>query len=469
MTRPTRWSRGSRGNGGTVTRRRGGVQRGVVLVPLALRAAPVSVVSLVHHGHVGGRPERRALARGAPPRVDPRDRVRARLLARLRGARRVVQRRRPVPARLSRPHSARRRRPHRDLRALHRWRLPARHLRSHGAVADQREAGRLSGYAARRRHLRDRVDAVRGADPRRHSLARRHRRDGVARRGAAGRLLGGPGVAVPALGHRAGIVLEVLQALSAVHSDRRARRGRPARRRRRARHHQQVHLVERVADLADSRVAAEAAVTAVAWRFTSAFLGPPLDRSTVLNVAARAEGHPDNVAAALLGGLTVSAGGGDGAIAVALPVPSDLHWVTLIPEITSATSEARAVLPSSVPREDAVFNVLRVALLLAALQTRRVDVLGTALDDRLHQPYRVRLFPWLPSVADAARKAGALGCVLSGAGPALLAVVAGTEGEASAVARAMEEALARAGITGAANALAVDREGAVSVKLGGPP
>jgi len=80
----------------------------------------------------------------------------------------------------------------------------------------------------------------------------------------------------------------------------------------------------------------------------------------------------------------------------------------------------------------------------------------------------VRLFPWLPSVADAARKAGALGCVLSGAGPALLAVVAGGERESSAVARAMEEALARAGIAGAAKALAVDREGAVSAKLGAP-
>jgi len=197
----------------------------------------------------------------------------------------------------------------------------------------------------------------------------------------------------------------------------------------------------------------------------NALLGSPLDRSALLTLAARAEGHPDNVAAALFGGLTVSAGGGDGAIAVALPVPNDLHWVTLIPEITSATSEARAVLPASVPREDAVFNVQRVALLLAALQSRRADVLGTALDDRLHQPYRVRLFPWLPSVADAARKAGALGCVLSGAGPALLAVVTGSEGEASAVARAMEEALARAGIAGAAQALAVDREGAVSATL----
>ena len=123
----------------------------------------------------------------------------------------------------------------------------------------------------------------------------------------------------------------------------------------------------------------------------------------------------------------------------------------------------RSVLPASVPREDAVFNVQRVALLLAALQAARFDVLGTALDDRLHQPYRVRLFPWLPAVADAARKAGALGCVLSGAGPALLAVVAGAEGET--VARAMEEALSRAGVRGAARALAVDREGAVAATL----
>jgi len=192
-------------------------------------------------------------------------------------------------------------------------------------------------------------------------------------------------------------------------------------------------------------------------------LGSPLDRSALLVLAARAEGHPDNVAAALFGGLTVSAGGTDGAIAVPLPVPGNLHWVALIPEITSATSEARAVLPASVPREDAVFNVQRVALLLAALQAARFDVLGTALADRLHQPYRVRLFPWLPAVADAARKAGALGCVLSGAGPALLAVVAGAEGET--VARAMEEALSRAGVRGAARALAVDREGAVAAML----
>ena len=117
----------------------------------------------------------------------------------------------------------------------------------------------------------------------------------------------------------------------------------------------------------------------------------------------------------------------------------------LVPTVTSATAEARAVLPDSVPRSDAVFNVQRVALLLAGLQTGRMDVLDVALDDRLHQPYRLRLFPWMPAVVDAARRAGALGCVLSGAGPSLLAAVG--DG-AEPVARAMETALRAAGIEG---------------------
>jgi homoserine kinase len=192
----------------------------------------------------------------------------------------------------------------------------------------------------------------------------------------------------------------------------------------------------------------------------NALLGGPLSRDALVALAARAEGHPDNVAAALLGGLTVSCALGDGRIAtVTLPVPGGVRWVVLVPEVTSATAEARAVLPASVPRADAVFNVQRVALLLAGLQSGRLDVLGSALDDRLHQPYRLKLFPWMPAVADAARAAGALGCVLSGAGPSLLAAVSG---EADAVARSMEGALAAAGVRGQAWAVAVDTEGAVS-------
>ena len=191
----------------------------------------------------------------------------------------------------------------------------------------------------------------------------------------------------------------------------------------------------------------------------NALCGGALSREALLALATRAEGHPDNVAAALLGGLTVSCASGDGAVtAISLTVPVRLTWIALIPETTSSTAEARAVLPAAVPRADAVFNVQRVALLLAALQSGRADALATALDDRLHQPYRLTLFPWMPAVVVAARRAGALGCVLSGAGPALLAVVAG---DGRAVAAAMEDALRMAGLAGTARALPVDLNGVV--------
>ena len=191
----------------------------------------------------------------------------------------------------------------------------------------------------------------------------------------------------------------------------------------------------------------------------NALVGAPLSRDAVLALAARAEGHPDNVAAAIFGGLTVSCATPEGVAAVALPVPADLAWVVLVPEVTSSTAEARALLPPSVPRADAVFNVQRVALLLASLQAGRPAALATALDDRLHQPYRLKLFPWMPEVAAAARAAGALGCVLSGAGPSLLAAV---HGDGLAVARAMERALESAGIAGTARTLDVDAVGATA-------
>ncbi len=191
----------------------------------------------------------------------------------------------------------------------------------------------------------------------------------------------------------------------------------------------------------------------------NALLGTPLDRSAILSLAARAEGHPDNVAAALCGGLTVSCETDNGVVAVSLPVPEAIRWVALIPELTGATAEARAVLPAGVPRADAVFNVQRVALLLASLQAKRADLLHVAMHDRLHQPYRMKLFPWMAAVVEAAREAGALGCVLSGAGPSLLAAVAE---DADTVARAMTRALAAAGVPSVARPLDVDTAGAVT-------
>lgn len=196
----------------------------------------------------------------------------------------------------------------------------------------------------------------------------------------------------------------------------------------------------------------------------NALLGGPLDEGGLLALAARAEGHPDNVAAALLGGLTVSCATADRVIGLRLPVAADLRWVVLVPGVESSTAEARAVLPSSVPRADAVFNVQRVSLLVAALGAGRADLLATAMDDRLHQPYRRRLFPWMDAVAAAARRAGALACVLSGAGPSLLAVASG---RAPAIALAMEAALGEAGIGGRALDLPVDAAGATWERVSG--
>jgi homoserine kinase len=190
----------------------------------------------------------------------------------------------------------------------------------------------------------------------------------------------------------------------------------------------------------------------------NALLGNPLDRQGLLDEAARLEGHPDNVAAALLGGLTVACWADGKVAAVSLPVPAEIRWVVLIPELEGATSDARAVLPDSVSRADAVFNVGRACLFLAALGGGRTDLLAYAMEDRLHQPYRRRLFPWMEAVTAAAVSAGALGCVLSGAGPSLIAAV--REG-ADRVAAAMEAALSRAGIRGAARALDVDTTGTV--------
>lgn len=189
----------------------------------------------------------------------------------------------------------------------------------------------------------------------------------------------------------------------------------------------------------------------------NAALGSPLDRDAILALACRAEGHPDNVAAALLGGLTVSCRSGDHVFAVTLPVPADLGWVVLVPGLESSTREARAVLPDAVTRADAVFNLQRMGLLLAALTSGRLDLLGAAMEDRLHEPQRLALFPWLDAVRRAALEAGALGCVLSGAGPSILAAVHGT---ADPVARAMERALNAAGMAGRALQLPVDSDGA---------
>lgn len=191
----------------------------------------------------------------------------------------------------------------------------------------------------------------------------------------------------------------------------------------------------------------------------NALLGEPLSREAMMDLAVAQEGHPDNLAAALHGGFTVACWDAGTRAVVPLPVPKGLGFALLVPDLEASTGAARAALPPVYPRADAVFNVGRVALLVAALAQERVDLLDVAMRDRLHQPYRARaLFPWLEAVFSAARAAGALGVALSGAGPSVLALtpVAG----AAVVAGAMREALAGAGLGGRDWVLGADRAGA---------
>ena len=149
-------------------------------------------------------------------------------------------------------------------------------------------------------------------------------------------------------------------------------------------------------------------------------LGLNWDTHKILDAAAMIEGHPDNVAACVLGSIVASAVDSEG---VARAIRMDLHPLynvaVVVPDYELPTSEARRVLPSGYSREDTIFNVQRSALLLVALATGATHVFPTALEDRLHQPYRSALVPGLKEILEL-RAPGLLGCALSGAGPSIL-------------------------------------------------
>jgi homoserine kinase len=139
----------------------------------------------------------------------------------------------------------------------------------------------------------------------------------------------------------------------------------------------------------------------------------------VLRLASEIEGHPDNVAPCLLGGLTIAWIEEDGARAVRLSPSTSVQPVLLVPEEHGLTAQARAALPSSVPHRDAAFNAGRAALLVPAL-TEAPELLLAATEDRLHQDYRAVGMPATAALVDRLRRAG-IPAVVSGAGPSVLA------------------------------------------------
>jgi homoserine kinase len=140
----------------------------------------------------------------------------------------------------------------------------------------------------------------------------------------------------------------------------------------------------------------------------------------VLIRAAKIEGHPDNVAAALYGGFVLCSNAGGALTATRLEPPQGVEAVVVIPSEQVPTEEARRAIPESVPVEDAVANVSAASELVLGIQRSDLTLIGRGLSDRLHQPHRAHLYPRSMDIVAEAPRMGALGATISGAGPAVL-------------------------------------------------
>ncbi len=177
----------------------------------------------------------------------------------------------------------------------------------------------------------------------------------------------------------------------------------------------------------------------------------------LLNIVCELDGHPDNAAPALLGGLVIGTLTPEGVSAVRLE-PRDLKAVVAVPDFAVSTTAARRALPEKIPHRDAAFNVGRSGLLLGALATGEYELLRVAMQDRLHQPYRSHLVPGLEDVIEAALENGAYGACLSGSGPTVLAFA--SDATRSRIASAMQTAFEARGVASKSWTLDIDLAGA---------
>jgi homoserine kinase len=181
-------------------------------------------------------------------------------------------------------------------------------------------------------------------------------------------------------------------------------------------------------------------------------LGKPLSKEEILSLASEMEGHPDNVASALLGGLVISTVENGKVFAHKITIggnhtglgnlESPIQVTVVLPDIRLSTKQARLVLPDQVPLKDAVHNISRAALVTQAFRDGDLDLLGRAMTDTLHQAYRLALIPGAQRAMDAAKEAGAAAVALSGAGPSLIAFSAERD---PAIGEAMRGAFQQAG------------------------
>ena len=197
----------------------------------------------------------------------------------------------------------------------------------------------------------------------------------------------------------------------------------------------------------------------------NALLENRFSRDEILNLASEMEGHPDNVASALLGGLVVATMNEGKVMARQIPIMGDqgghtgppLHITIVLPDFYLPTKQARTALPKKVSMKNAVHNISRTALVVEALRSGDYELLGKVMDDRLHQPFRMKLIPGAAPALEAAKKAGAAAVALSGAGPSLIAFSSKAE---AGVGESMRHAFEAAGLTARIFNLRVSDHGA---------
>ncbi|REK75939.1 homoserine kinase [Paenibacillus paeoniae] len=178
----------------------------------------------------------------------------------------------------------------------------------------------------------------------------------------------------------------------------------------------------------------------------NALIGSPHSDDKLFQMATELEGHPDNVGASLFGGIVVSAWDGSEAQHVRIEPHNRLETLVAIPAFQLSTEKARHALPSQISMADAVFNVGRSSLLVAALASGELGLIRHAMQDRLHQPYRAALIPGMVEILERAADFGALGAALSGAGPTLIAFVDTESQGKAALQQFLKATLAKEGI-----------------------
>jgi homoserine kinase len=193
---------------------------------------------------------------------------------------------------------------------------------------------------------------------------------------------------------------------------------------------------------------ASAALRAAGLLAGNALLDNLHDTEALLALGTRLEGHPDNMSPCLLGGFQVNVRDAENRVLhLAAPLPADLQVVVFVPDFEMPTQESRRKLPRQLSREDTVYNVSRVALLVAALHAGRYDLLDEATQDRIHQPVRAEIFKGLVPIMAAAKQAGAAASYLSGGGSTVAAFAQG-DSATERVARLMTQGAIAAGFSG---------------------